>query len=206
MFYPNLKQEKTLFSRGKLRISGLDEAGRGAWAGPIVAGAIIIKPDHLPIDKKIKKIVKDSKLLRPETRELAFKYLVANFDWAIGAVSSSDIDRLGISAANQLAMELAIESLNEPPDFLLVDGRGFKFNIDYLNIIDGDFKIFSIAAASIIAKVSRDRMLRALDKDFPSYGFGQNKGYGTLRHHQSICKYGLCPCHRRTFRPMKDMI
>jgi ribonuclease HII len=103
-------------------------------------------------------------------------------------------------------MELAIANLKTLPEFLLIDGRGFKFKINYKNIIDGDFKVFCIAAASIIAKVTRDKILIAAAVDFPEYQFDQNKGYGTLSHYQAICKNGICAFHRQSFHPMKDMV
>ena len=206
MSFPHLRLEKKLFYQGILKLAGLDEAGKGAWAGPVVAGALFLKADSLPIDKNLRKLIKDSKLLNEEKRDRAFDFLTNNFEWGVGVVDQQEIDKIGIQKANQLAMNLAIQSLQDQPSYLLVDGRGFEFETDYRNIIHGDFKIFCIAAASIIAKVTRDRILINESRSFPQYGFRKNKGYGTFNHYQAICNHGICPLHRHSFRPMKDMI
>lgn len=206
VYFPHLRFEKKLFKRGLSNVVGLDEAGKGAWAGPIVAGALLLRSDNLPVDKKLRKIVKDSKLLITKTREQAYNLLQENFEWAVGVINQQEIDKIGIKKANQLAMDLAIQALKIPPDYILVDGRGFKFEIDYQNIINGDYKVFCIAAASIIAKVNRDRILIQEDKNFPAYNFINNKGYGTFRHYQAICNHGICPLHRLSFKPIRDMV
>lgn len=203
--FPTFRQESKLLKKYSC-VAGLDEAGRGAWAGPIVAGAILMEQPELKIPRAVRKIIRDSKLLLPHQRQTAWEFLNTNFQWAVGIVSHDEIDCLGIQAANQRAMELAAASLEVRPEFLLVDGRGFEFEIDYKNIIDGDYKVFCIAAASIIAKVARDRLLVVAAKNYPVYHFEQNKGYGTFAHYQALCQYGRCAIHRRSFLPMKNMV
>ncbi len=201
----NWKYENTILKKcGSL--AALDEAGRGAWTGSIVAGAIFITNPKPKIPAEIKKIIKDSKLLSPKNRQLAYNFLTEKFIWATGIVDHKKIDKIGIQTANQLAMELAIANLKTPPHFILIDGRGFKFAADFKNIINGDATLLSIAAASIIAKVTRDNLLIAASKMFPQYHFDQNKGYGTAEHFSALCKHGLCPLHRQSFHPMKNMI
>lgn len=202
MFYPNSRLEKKLLKKGFQLIAGLDEAGKGAWAGPIVAAAVI-----LPAKIKIKG-VKDSKLLRRPQRQRIFEEILSVAQaFGVGRVEAQEIDQIGISQANQLAMKLALEKLNLQPDYLLIDALNFNFkNLPISAIIDGDYKIRLIAAASIIAKVSRDQMMDDLDQNFPQYGFKQHKGYGTNQHFQMILKYGLSELHRKTWEPMKHFL
>lgn len=204
--YPHLIFEKRIFNHNVTIVAGVDEAGRGAWAGPIVAGAFVLQKKDLPIPKIIKKNIKDSKLLNSKKRGQAYLYLTQNYIWSTGFASHEEIDKIGIQAANQLVMTRAVEKLILKPDYLLIDGRGFKFNIEFQNVIKGDLKIFCIAAASIIAKVTRDKILIDYDKKFPNYYFCQNKGYGTKNHFKSLRRYGCCPVHRKSFKPMSNMI
>lgn len=205
MIIPTLQYEKNLFLKGARVIAGLDEAGRGAWAGPIVAGAVlIISPKFISHDKKI--IIRDSKLLSAQQRMRAYEFLTQNFECAFGIVESEQIDSIGIRGANQLAMDYALAKLSLEPDYALVDGRGFYFNVRHENIIDGDAKVFCIAAASIIAKVVRDEIMKAYDVIFPNYGFYRHKGYGTQRHQETLKKHGVCPIHRRSYSPIKRLL
>ncbi|MDX9893726.1 MAG: ribonuclease HII [Patescibacteria group bacterium] len=202
MPYPNQKVEKKLYRTGFKYIAGVDEAGRGAWAGPIVAAAVILDP-------KIKiKGIKDSKLLRkPERQRLDQLIKTQAVAWAVGSISQGTIDELGITKANILAMQAALKQLNRQPDYLLIDALPLDYaKMPYQNIIDGDYKVISIAAASIIAKVYRDELMDRLDEEFPAYGFKQHKGYGTAHHFQMINQYGICQLHRRSFKPIKDFI
>ncbi len=195
---PSAKYENQLRRRGYTFIAGLDEAGRGSWAGPLVAGAVILHPE-----KKVDGIC-DSKLLAPEKRKKVFLCLTKNcLTWSVGIVSPEEIDGLGIISANRLAFERAVKKLNIRPDYLLVDGlRNFDSNIHHEFIVKGDRKILSIAAASIIAKVIRDQILIYLHKIYPEYNFLQHKGYGTEEHSTRLQEYGLSEIHRLSFRPM----
>jgi ribonuclease HII len=199
MGYPNLRQEKKLRRSGFCYIAGLDEAGKGAWAGPIVAGAVILDP-------KIKiKGIKDSKLLRRPQREELFEIITNSvIGWAAGIISEKIIDEMGIVKANTMAMEEAIKGLKIPPDFLLIDAIKLpNLNTPSLSVIDGDYKITSVAAASIIAKVTRDRIMEELSEKYPQYGFLHHKGYGTNFHYQMLCQYGATDIHRKSFEPIK---
>ena len=177
----------------KLIIAGLDEAGRGAWAGPVFAGACIL-------DKKFpKKILKDSKKLSPKKREEVFEIISSRCDFGIGSASAREIEKLGIVAATNLSMKRALAGLETKPIKLLVDGRDkFYFEIPFTSIIKGDSKVSVISAASIIAKVSRDRYMRELEKS-DKYFFAKHKGYGTKLHLEMIKKHGISKDHRRNF-------
>lgn len=198
---PDLRFERKIWQKGFKYIAGLDEAGRGSLAGPIVSAAVIFKKS------KVKKInlrkINDSKLVAPKLREKLFKEIKKiALDWSFAKISSKLIDQKGISWANREVMKLAIKKLKIKPDFLIVDGK-INLNdlkIPYLSIVDADKKIFSCSAASILAKVKRDKIMENLDKKFPKYQFTQNKGYPTKKHYHLIKKYGPSPCHRRSFR------
>lgn len=198
MKYPNFKEEKELQNRGFKLVAGLDEAGRGPLAGPVVAAAVII-------DKNFKKgnlKVKDSKKLTEKQREDLFKVLTKHpsIKWGIGRVSEKVIDKINILEATKLAMLKAIKDLDCKVDYLILDGN-FKIDSKILqkSIIKADVKVFSCAAASIIAKVTRDRIMLKYDKKYPEYGFRKHKGYPTEYHRKIIKKIGFCPIHRRTF-------
>lgn len=193
--------EKRFFQRGYQKIAGLDEAGRGALAGPIVAAGVIF--GHLRSgQRKILAEVNDSKKLTVFKRERLFLLIKKNCQsWAIAQINSKVIDRIGIEIANRLVFEQVIKKIK--PEIALIDGRiklGNKNKIKYQSIIKGDQKIFSIAAASILAKVSRDYLMMKIDKKYPDYGFKQHKGYGTVNHYLSLKKHQPCPCHRLSFR------
>jgi ribonuclease HII len=189
-------------------IIGIDEAGRGPLAGPVVAAAVLVK------EKDFHSPIRDSKKLSPKQREKAFHEIYQKSFVGVGVISETVIDKENILQATFLAMESAVKDLIRqiPPDVrdgkdfskkvcLLVDGNQFKSSLPYAHesIISGDSLVFSISAASIIAKVTRDNMLDAYDKIFPQYGFKKHKGYGTLFHRNAIKQYGLSAIHRKTF-------
>ncbi|MBU2229623.1 ribonuclease HII [Patescibacteria group bacterium] len=202
MIEPTYHEEERLKKRGYLKVAGLDEAGRGAWAGPIVASGVILNP-RIRIEG-----LRDSKQLTPTRRKQIYLEIVKNaLNWSVGIVPEQTIDRIGINEANALAMEQAVKKLLLRPDYLLVD----YFLLDHVGIkhhaiVKGDQKVASIAAASIVAKVTRDYIMIAAHKDHPKYGFHAHKGYGTEYHHNKIKQHGLCKIHRISFSPMKDLV
>ncbi|MDD2807629.1 MAG: ribonuclease HII [Patescibacteria group bacterium] len=202
MPYPNLKVERKLNRQGFKLVAGIDEAGKGSWAGPIVAAAVILDPK-----KKISGI-KDSKLLRsPQRRELFKKITDTALAWSIGIISHDLIDQHGIKSANIMAIEQALDYLRPKPNYILVDALEIQYHkIPSLGIIDGDYKIKSIAAASIVAKVVHDLIMDELDDPYPQYGFKQHKGYGTNHHFQMVMQHGVSKIHRHTFQPMKHLL
>lgn len=182
-------------SLGYLRVCGIDEAGRGPLAGPVCAAAVIL-PDGLEIEG-----LNDSKKLTEKKREALFDVIAAQAEaYGIGWASEQEIDQVNILQATFLAMARAVEALSLPADFALVDGNRMPpLSIPGETIVKGDGKAACIAAASVLAKVSRDRALRELDQRHPEYGFAQHKGYGTKAHYAAIKQYGLLPEHRRSF-------
>ncbi|MBI4437365.1 ribonuclease HII [Candidatus Uhrbacteria bacterium] len=192
---PTFKIERELLSQGYARIVGVDEAGCGALAGPVVAGAVI-----LPLDSRIGAL-RDSKLLDERRREELYPLIVARaVAWSVGVASVEEIARLNIRGANLLAMRRAVEGL-EMADYALVDAWTIPgLTIPQCGIIRGDLTVKSIAAASIIAKVTRDRMMRELDQVYPEYGFQTHKGYGTKTHREAIKAHGPCSAHRLSYK------
>ena len=188
--------ERFLQQQGYQRIAGVDEAGRGALAGPVVASAVV-----LPFNCSIPGLT-DSKQLTPKQRDdLFFKIEKSAVAVSVGCVDNNEIDRVNILQATLLAMSQAIERIFPLPDYVLVDGTQLPpISIRAHAIPKGDSLYQSIAAASIIAKVKRDRIMIELDKIYPHYGFQRHKGYGTRQHRQAISKVGLCPIHRRSFK------
>jgi ribonuclease HII len=198
-----LVYEKKLRRQGYLQVAGVDEVGRGPLAGPLVAAAVILSSNiYLPG-------LNDSKLLTVSQRERLF-VLIKKSAVAIGLarISHRLIDRIGIGQANYLAMKLAVENLGQAPDYLLLDGGRYKVNlpIPQIGITHGDRKVASIAAASIIAKVTRDKMMINYHAKYPEYGFDQHKGYGTRKHLERINRFGICPLHRRSFSPISSFV
>lgn len=194
---PDFRFEKD-FHNSKSIVAGVDEAGRGALAGPVVAAAVILKPDFHYTEFGLN----DSKKLSPKKRDELF-YVVLKYaiSVGVGTIDNNRIDEINILQATQEAMHIAINNLTTKPDFLLIDGNYFKNNgIRYKTIIKGDSKSLSIAAASIIAKVTRDRwMVNTANVNYPSYLFDKHKGYGTKKHYKAINDYGITPIHRKTF-------
>ena len=195
MKYPTFLQEKELISRGYSVIVGVDEAGAGALAGPLVAGAVV-----LPLDSRLGEL-RDSKTLTQLQKDRLYDLIVERSpSWAVGIVDVQEIILLGLRPANLLAMRRAVESIRGA-DYALVDAWTIpNLQIPQKGIIRGDLRVKSIAAASVIAKVTRDRMMIALAKQYPEYAFGQHKGYGTKLHRDLIAKYGPCSIHRTTYK------
>lgn len=194
---------------GRRHLAGLDEVGRGSLFGPVLAVAVMFPPDFF-LKKRPSWTgqVMDSKLLSPTKRlELSKRILEAVADLGIGYATHLEIDRLNIYRASQLAMARALDELSLKPDAILVDGHPLK-GIDYFQMAvpQGDRKIFSIAAASIVAKVFRDKLMDALDGIFPEYQLGRNRGYATEDHFQALEKNGPCALHRRSFRLYRERV
>ena len=198
--------EEEMFERqGYQHIAGVDEVGRGCLAGPVVAGAVIM-PYRANAPWFVQ--VNDSKLLSPLKREFLYQQIQkAALAIGIGIVSHEVIDARGIVEATRLAMKQAIEQLSPPPDSLLIDYMHLpEVEFPQKGITDGDRLCFSIACASIVAKVSRDRLIVELDGAYPGYGLARHKGYATREHLSCLHKLGPCPIHRRSFRPVRDAI
>jgi len=202
---PTFIEEELLEAQGYRLIAGLDEAGRGALAGPVVAAAVIL-PCRLETPWLSQ--VRDSKLLNPPKRELLFHYIhEIAISTGIGVVRHEVIDAQGIIKATRLAMQLAIDQLSPAPESLLIDYMLLpEVKLTQKGITNGDGLCFSIACASIIAKVTRDRLMVEMDKIYPDYGLAQHKGYGTERHMSCLRRLGPSPIHRRSFQPVKDII
>ena len=194
---PTFSEERALIARGITMIAGVDEAGCGCWAGPVYAAAVI-----LPLDSRIG-LVRDSKTLSLDQRlRVADRIKEEAAAWAVGTASVEEIDRLNIRGAGALAMRRAVEGLAMAPQFVLIDA--FKIPglaVPSKSIVRGDSKVKSIAAASVIAKVSRDKHLDELDREHPGYGFASHKGYGTKEHQAALARLGPCAVHRRTYAP-----
>lgn len=184
-------------------LAGIDEAGRGPLAGPVVAAACILPQDFYLSG------INDSKKLTPKYRSIFFSLLRSHPDiqFGVGVVSHEEIDAINILQATKLAMQRAIDQLSTKPDFLLIDAVDLKDQpIPCLSLIKGDCRSQSIAAASVIAKETRDQMMLEFDKQWPQYGFAKHKGYGTKVHREAIETYGPCPIHRKTFEPLKSLL
>ena len=183
-------------------IAGVDEVGRGSLIGPVYAAAVILNNS---IDKKK---LKDSKKISKKNRENLEKYIKKNSYWAIGSASLIEIEKLNILNASLLAMKRAVKKLKKKPTLVLIDGNKIPEMKDYKlkSIIKGDQKISEISAASIIAKVSRDRLVTNLSKNFKKYNWAKNAGYGTRDHLVAIKKYGITKFHRKTFKPIHNIL
>lgn len=201
----DLDQEKRIFNQGYKLIAGIDEAGRGPLAGPVVAACVVLNP-NFKVDPDKMGLIKDSKKLTAKKREELFKVIEECFpEIGVGICDNKTIDKINILQATFLAMKKALGELKQKPDFVLVDG-GFKipnYSVEQESVVRGDDLVFSIAAASIIAKVTRDRLMEKIHEQYPQYGFDKHKGYGTKIHLESLKKYGPCPIHRFSFGPVK---
>ena len=193
--------EEELRNAGTMRVAGLDEAGRGALFGPVVAAAVIIDPD------RELRGVDDSKRLTPRRRHLCFLDLVENVaDWSVGIASADEVDRLNVLQATRVAMVRAVRGLGSEPQHLLIDGRiHLDVRLPQTALVRGDSRCLSIAAASVIAKVSRDTLLMAYARRIPGYGLERNKGYGTEEHMHALARSGPSKLHRRTFRVQRRL-
>ncbi len=213
MIYPHLGYEKKYWDEGLRVVAGIDEAGRGPLAGPVVAGAVIVYP-HVVENIRNRpefKLIRDSKTLSARQRERAYDLIVQNFEWGVGFSGEKTIDRINILQAAYLAMKKAVSDVKrktgDDVEIILLDGRNLipNFSTRQENIVAGDKSVFSISAASIVAKVTRDRMMIELDEKFPRYGFAKHKGYGTKLHFEMIEKFGPCEIHRKSFRPLTNI-
>jgi len=210
MKLPNKKIESKLYKNGYKHIVGVDEVGRGPLAGPVLAAAVLITKKFIEKNNKLLEGVRDSKTLSEKQREYYFEIIIKdpNIEFATSYCMPVTIDVLNILRANELAMKRAINKLSKKPDIVLVDGNRKinKLNLEQKTFVKGDQNIFSIACASIIAKVTRDRMMRRYAKKYPQYGFDIHKGYGTKCHRAIVTKIGPCPIHRKTFAPISELL
>ncbi|MDD5541699.1 MAG: ribonuclease HII [Acidobacteriia bacterium] len=200
-FLCNDAQERRLLKNGYLRIAGIDEVGRGALCGPVVAAAVILNLEAVP------KGIDDSKKLTPQKREELFEAIQGSA-WAVGfgLVTSNGIDQADILKATIQAMTQAVRQLDPVPDYLLIDALKLpQLPLPQRGLVHGDAQSVSIAAASILAKVTRDGMMREFDRIYPQYGLGHNMGYGTPEHLESLRRFGPSPIHRRTFKPVSQL-
>lgn len=190
-----LASERSLHALGLTDVAGIDEAGRGPLAGPVVAAAVVFPAGCFFPG------VNDSKQLRPARREAVYETITRHARCiGVGIADRETIDRINILNATLLAMRRAVERLSTRPDHLLVDGNRFQdIGVPFTTIVGGDATCFSIAAASIVAKVTRDRMMMEYDREFPGYGFARHKGYATPEHCEAIARLGQCAIHRRSF-------
>jgi len=212
-----LREEKKLWKKGYKWVAGLDECGMGPLAGPVVAAAVAVKEkpkfknreDGLSF-KRLLKEVEDSKRLSPKKREELYFLLISHpaVKWGVARVSEKLIDRMNIKNAAELAMERAVKKMKARPDFLVIDGRHLKNGrlkaVCHEMMVKADSKVFSCAAASILAKVSRDRMMERYHKKYPCFGFSRHKGYPTAFHLKMLKKYGPSPIHRKSFAPVAE--
>jgi ribonuclease HII len=204
---PTLNRENRLLRRGFIQVAGLDEAGRGAWAGPLSAGAVIL-PLHQPGLRSALSKVRDSKQMTPHQRtEAAEKIRSVAVAWAVGCASAEEVDRIGPLRATRLAMIRAVSGLRIVPDHLLIDYLLLpESNLPQTAVTHGDALSLSIAAASVIAKTWRDEQMTALEQLYPGYGFDRHKGYGTGRHAEMLARLGACPEHRRSYAPVRRVV
>ncbi|MBL7158073.1 MAG: ribonuclease HII [Candidatus Omnitrophica bacterium] len=200
------KKSKLLHERranrlGHSAIAGVDEAGRGPLAGPVVAAALLLR------DTNFKARIDDSKKLTPRARLAAYREIIKKSCFGIGIASEKVIDRINIYNATRRVMEEAIEKLPVKPDYLLIDGR-IRLNTPHKKccIVGGDSKSLTVACASIVAKVTRDRIMEKYHRKYPKYNFARHKGYGTKEHFARIKAHGPCPIHRRSFSPVKNLV
>jgi ribonuclease HII len=191
--------ERELHARGFQAVAGVDEVGRGALFGPVVAAAVILSPDR-PV-----RGLNDSKLLEPERRAvLAERIRERAVAWAVAAVDAATIDWINIYQASKMAMEMAVARLSPAPDFLLIDAMPLSLSTPQRPLIKGDAQCHAIAAASIVAKVWRDERMRIWDEIFPQYGLASHKGYFTPEHAKALEEYGPTPLHRLSFEPVRE--
>jgi ribonuclease HII len=204
---PHLSEEHKLYSAGHTRVAGLDEAGRGAWAGPVCAAAVVLPLDH-PDLLSLLSGVRDSKQLSPKQREILLPAILEVAEAVgVGWAASSEVDSLGIVPATRQAFARAVSELDGQVDALLLDHLLLPgVRLPQHALPRADVHCLSVAAASIVAKVSRDRLMVALDSDFPGYGLAQHKGYGTRQHREALVQLGPSPIHRKSWRPIVALI
>ncbi|MDA7429724.1 ribonuclease HII [Primorskyibacter aestuariivivens] len=202
MTQPDDSLEQAAREAGATRIAGVDEVGRGPLAGPVMAAAVVLDPLNIPEG------INDSKKLSEKRRDALLEQIMATADVGIGEASVAEIDEHNILRASHIAMIRAIENLSEPPDHLLIDGnlipRGITLSAE--PVIKGDGRSVSIAAASIVAKIRRDYVMRDLAQHFPGYGWERNAGYPTKSHREALINLGVTPHHRRSFKPVHNIL
>jgi len=199
---PDLTHETQLQRDGHKHIAGIDEAGRGPLAGPVAAAAVILPPNYICDG------LNDSKKVSAKKRDQIYQQLTedTNIIWSVATASCEEIDQINILNATHLAMRRAAESLSTKPNYCLIDGLPVKnFTLPYQAIVKGDSISLSISAASIIAKVTRDRMMKEIDAEFPQFGFAKHQGYGTKAHLEALRTHGPCRHHRRSFQPIAQL-
>lgn len=199
---PDFSIEKAKSAQGKSTIIGVDEVGRGPWAGPVVAAAVWIDPAKIPLGAT------DSKKLSAKKREELAEIIMRDAKWAIGESSVEEIDEINIREATFLAMERAISNLKMDVDYIYVDGNALPKSLPCESecVIKGDSKVLSIACASIVAKVYRDKMMQDLANTHPHYAWERNAGYGTKAHQEGLAEYGVTAHHRKSFKPIKALL
>ncbi|MFP3384614.1 ribonuclease HII [Tritonibacter sp. SIMBA_163] len=202
MDYPDFSLEEAALNRGYLRIAGVDEVGRGPLAGPVTAAAVVLNLADIPAG------LNDSKKLSAKKRVAVESEIQARADWAVAHASIEEIDNHNILRASHLAMERAVAALDPLPDYLLIDGnlipRGLSISAEA--VVKGDGRSVSIAAASILAKEARDRVMVDLAQQFPGYGWEKNAGYPSKQHRDALVKLGVTPHHRRSFKPVHKIL
>ena len=198
---PDLSIEKKKNNLNYDLIAGVDEAGRGPWAGPVYSAAVILDTANIPAE------INDSKKMSEKKRNEIYSRIVSEHHYAVGIADVNEIDELNILQASLLSMKRAITNLLLKPDFVLIDGAHKPaLDIDSENIIKGDNKSLSIAAASIIAKVERDQFMKKIDEEYPYYNWKKNKGYGTKEHQNALNIHGISEHHRKSFSPIRKIL
>lgn len=199
---PDFSFECLAFEQGAARVVGVDEVGRGPLAGPVMAAAVRLHPDHIPDG------LADSKMLTHHRRDVLFEAILQSAEVGIGRAEVEEIDQINILQATFLAMHRAIAALPDPPDHLLIDGKLLPrgLNCPAQGLVKGDARSLSIAAASIVAKVTRDRLMVDLAQQYPGYGWEKNAGYPTKAHLRALQDLGVTPHHRRSFRPVHNIL
>jgi ribonuclease HII len=211
MYMPKPIVENNLRRQGFKLVAGLDEAGRGAWAGPLYAAAVILPLDSTEVIQRVwREGVRDGKRITPNRREMLYEQVIKEvaIGWGVGYATAGEVDDQGLTAATQLAMARALEKLSQQPDYLLIDGGYMKLPtvpLEQKGLTRGEREARCIAAASIAAKVERDRRMRELDERYPDYGFAQHKGYGTEAHRRALKRMGPCGEHRSSFKPIAEL-
>lgn len=206
---PSWRIERELWRDGFLRVAGVDEVGRGPLAGPVTAGAVVMPltpSGQIPRQGWMRRL-RDSKMLTAAQREELAEEIKARCDWAVMAVSSQVVDQINVLKASHLAMCLAVEALRDAPDAVIIDGRDrLHLPIQQRPVISADARCISVAAASIVAKVERDRLMCELDTAFPGYGLAENKGYATAEHRAALQRLGSSSVHRLSFAPVRHAV